>query len=144
MCLNISLCAHILYESFCISWNWATLSFPTLGKFSTLISSSIFLCPFSFVSSSGTPIIQMWVCFFLSQKSSETLLIILLFFFFLFCSTAETSTILCFRLLIYSSASVFLLLILFSVFFISVIVLFISVCTFFSSPLSLLAIPAQS
>ena len=66
------------------------------------------------------------------------------FFFFLFCSTAETSTILCFRLLIYSSASVFLLLILFSVFFISVIVLFISVCTFFSSPLSLLAIPAQS
>ena len=50
----------------------------------------------------------------------------------------------CFRSLIHSSASGFLLLILFSVFFISVIILFNSVCMFFSSPWSLLTILAQS
>ena len=83
MCLDISLLAYTLYESFCTSWNWATIFFQTLGKFSTTISSSIFLCHFSFVSSSGTPIIQMLVCFLFSQKSSETVLITLLIYIFI-------------------------------------------------------------
>ena len=32
-----------------ISWTWVAISFPILGNFSTIISPSIFLCPFFFV-----------------------------------------------------------------------------------------------
>jgi len=40
-----------------VSWTWVTISLPILGKFSTVISSSIFSCPFFLSSSSGTPTI---------------------------------------------------------------------------------------
>ena len=53
--------------------------------------------------------------------------------FSLFCSMAVNYTILSSRALIFSSASVILVLIPSSVFFISVIVLFISVCLFINS-----------
>ena len=46
-----------------------SLSIPILGKFSTIISSSIFSWPFFLSSSSGTPMIQILVCLTLSQKS---------------------------------------------------------------------------
>ena len=46
-----------------------TISFPILGKFSTIFSSNIFSVPFFFSSSSGTPIIWMLVHFILSQRS---------------------------------------------------------------------------
>ena len=45
----------ILYGTLCVSWTWVTISFPMLGKFSTIISSNIFSDPFFFSSSSGTP-----------------------------------------------------------------------------------------
>ena len=78
----------------------------------------------SFLSSlSGTPIMQMLLRLMLSQRSLR--LSSFLFIFSLFCSMAVNSTILSSRSLICSYASVILLLIPASLFFISVIVLFI-------------------
>ena len=76
----------------------------------------IFSDPFFFSSSSGTPIIRMLVCLVLSLRLSSILFIL----FYLFCSLADISTILSSSSLIRSSASVILLLIPSSVFFISV------------------------
>ena len=42
-----------------VCWTWVAISFPILGKFSTIISSSIFLCPFFLSSSSGSPVIRI-------------------------------------------------------------------------------------
>ena len=86
------------------------ISFPILGKFSTVISSNIFSVPLFFSSSSGTPIIRMLVCLVLSQRSLR-LSSILFILFSLFCSVAVISTILSSRSLFRSSASVILLLI---------------------------------
>ena len=74
----------------------------------------------------------MLVCLMLSQRSLR-LSSFLFILFSLFYSTAVNSTILSSRSLICSYASVILLLIPSSVFFTSVIVLFISVCLFFNS-----------
>jgi len=92
----------------------------------------IFLVPFLFSSSSGTPIIQMLVHLIWSQRSlrlSSALFIL----FTLFCSSEVISTILSSSSLIRSSASNILLLIPSRVFLISVIVLFVYVCLFFNS-----------
>ena len=67
ICLSMFLFGFILYGTLCVSWTWLTLSFPILGKFLTIISSSIFSDPFFFYSSSGTPIIQMLVRLMLSR-----------------------------------------------------------------------------
>ena len=86
-----------------------------------------FLRPF-LSSPSGTPIMQTLVHLMLSQRS----LILSLFLFILlslFCSAAVISTNLSSSSLIHFSASLILLLIPSSVFFISVIVSFISVCS---------------
>ena len=41
-------CSVFLYRTVCASWTWVTISFPRLGKFSAIISSScIFSGPFS-------------------------------------------------------------------------------------------------
>ena len=58
MCLGVFLLGFILYRTRCASWTWVAISFPTLGKFSTIISSNIFSGPFSLSSLSGTPIMQ--------------------------------------------------------------------------------------
>ena len=42
MCLGVFLLGFILYGTRCASWTWVAISFPRLGKFSTLISSGIF------------------------------------------------------------------------------------------------------
>ena len=47
MCLGVFLLGFILYGTLCTSWTWVAISFPRLGKFSTLISSNIFSGPFS-------------------------------------------------------------------------------------------------
>ena len=65
MCLGVFLLGCILYGTLCASWG---ISFPLLGKFSTIISSNISSVPF-FSSSSGTPIIQMLVHLMLCQRS---------------------------------------------------------------------------
>ena len=58
MCLGVFRLGFILFETLWVSWTWVIISFPILGKFPTIISSSIFSCPFFFSSSSGTPMIQ--------------------------------------------------------------------------------------
>jgi len=50
----------ILFGTLWVSWTWVAISFPILGKFYTIISSSIFSCPFFLSSYSGTPMIQIW------------------------------------------------------------------------------------
>ena len=94
-------------------------SFPILGKFSTIISSYIFLVPFFFSSSYRTPIIRLLVRLMLSQRSLR-LSSVLFILFSLFCSVVVISTILSSRSLIHSSASVILLLIPSRVFLISI------------------------
>ena len=139
MCLGVFFLGFILYGTLCASWTWVTISYPILGKFLTIVSSNIFSDPFFFCSSSGTSVIRMLVHLVLSQRSLRWFSILFILFS-LFCSSAVIYTILSSSSLICSSASVILLLIPSSVFFISVIVLFISVCLFFSSSRSLLHI----
>ena len=113
------------------------ISFPMLRKFSTLISSNIFSDPFYFSSSSGPLIIRMLVGLMLSQWFLR-LPSILFIIFSLFCSAVVISTILPFRSLICSSASVIVLLILSRKILIYFIVLFIIVYLLFNSSMSLL------
>ena len=47
MCFGVALLGFILPAALCASWIWLAISFPMLGKFSVIISSNIFLGPFS-------------------------------------------------------------------------------------------------
>ena len=58
MCLGVFGLGFILFGTLWVSWTWVAISFRILGKFSTIISSSVFSWPF-FLSSSGTPMIRM-------------------------------------------------------------------------------------
>ena len=49
MCLVVFRLGLILFGTLWVSWTWVVISFPTLGKFSAIISSSIFLMVFLFV-----------------------------------------------------------------------------------------------
>ena len=69
MCLGMFGLRFILFGTLWISWTWVPISFPILGKFSTIISSSIFSCPFFWFYSSGTPVVQMLQHLTLSQRS---------------------------------------------------------------------------
>src|SRR5574341_1071695 len=73
MCLGVFCLGFILLGTFWVSWTWVIISFPILGKFSTIISSSIFSWSF-FLSSSGTPMIQMLGHLILSQRSQIVLI----------------------------------------------------------------------
>ena len=68
VCLGVFCLGFILFGTLWVSWTWVTISFPILGKFSTIVYSSIFSCPFFLYSSSGTPMIQMLGCLTLSQR----------------------------------------------------------------------------
>jgi len=75
----------ILFGTPWVSWTWVIISFPILGKFSTIISSSIFSWSsffFFLSSSSGTPMIRMLGRLTLSHKVSEIVLISFNSFFF--------------------------------------------------------------
>ena len=48
LCLGVFCLGFILSGTFWVSWTWVTISFPILGKFSTIISSSIFSFLFVF------------------------------------------------------------------------------------------------
>ena len=69
MCLGLFPLGFILYGTLHASWTWLTISFPMLGKFSTIISSKVFSSPFFFSSSSSAPIIWMFLHLILSQRS---------------------------------------------------------------------------
>ena len=43
ICLGVFLLGFILPGTLSASWTWVAISFPMLGKFSTIISSNIFL-----------------------------------------------------------------------------------------------------
>ena len=58
----------ILHGILCTSWTWMTVLFPMLGKFSST-SLHLFYKALSLSHPSGTPIMQMLVCFTLSQRS---------------------------------------------------------------------------
>ena len=68
MCLGVFHLGFILFGTLWVSWTWVAISFSILGKFSTIISSSVFSWSF-FLSSSGTPMIIMLGRLTLSQRS---------------------------------------------------------------------------
>ena len=124
MCLGVFLLGFILY---------GTLRFLDLGGYFHSHVREVFdynlfkYFLWSFLSPpSGTPIMRMLLHLMLSQRSLR-LSSFLFILFSLFYSTTVNSTILSFRLLIRSSASVILLLVPSSVVFVSVIVLFMTV-----------------
>ena len=57
ICLGMLCLGFFLFGTLWVSWTWVVISFPILGKFSTIISSSIFSWSFFLFSSSGTPMI---------------------------------------------------------------------------------------
>ena len=69
MCLGVFCLGFILFGTLWVSWTWVAISFPILGKFSAIISSSMFSWAFFLSSSSGTPMIRMLRRFTLSQWS---------------------------------------------------------------------------
>ena len=82
MCLGVFCLGFILFGILWISWTWVAISFFILWKFSTIISSSIFSCPF-FLSSSGTPMILNVGHLTLSQRSPRLSSFLLILFSFL-------------------------------------------------------------
>ena len=122
MCLVVFCLEFILFGTLWVSCTWAIISFPILGKFSTIISSSIFSWSFFLSSSSGTPMIQMLGHLTLSQRSLRFPHLILFSFFL---SVSFISTSLSSTPFILSSAYVILLLVPSSLFLISFIALFI-------------------
>ena len=85
MCLGVFCLGFILFGALWVSWTWVAISFSISGKFSTIISSSIFSWSFFLSSSSGFPKIQMLGRLTLSQRSvSLSSFLLILFFFFLY------------------------------------------------------------
>ena len=80
LCLGMFLLGFILYGTLCSSWTWVAISFPMLGKFSSIISSDIFYGPFSLSSPSGTPIMQMMLHLMLSQRCLRLSSFLFIFF----------------------------------------------------------------
>ena len=85
MCLGVFHLGFILFGLW-VSWTCVTISFPILGKFSAIISSSLFSWPFYLSSSSGTPMIQMLGRFHIVPEVPEVVLICFdSFFYFPLC-----------------------------------------------------------
>jgi len=81
MCLGVFHLGFILFGTLWVSWTWVIISFLILGKFSTIISSSIF--SWSFFLSSGTPMIRMLGLLTFSQRCLRLSSFLLIHFSFL-------------------------------------------------------------
>ena len=103
MCLGVFHLGFILFGTLRVSWAWVIIFFPIIGKFSTIISSSIFSWSFFLSSSSGTPMIRMLYHLILSWRSLRLSSFLLISFSF-FLSDSFISTILSSISLILSSA----------------------------------------
>ena len=112
-CIGVFLFGFILYGT--LHFLDLSVSFPMLGKFSAIISSNIFLGPFSLLLGEERNVNVG--AFNVIPEVSWTVLILLILFS-LVCSTAVISTNLSSSSLIHSSASFILLLIPSSVFYI--------------------------
>ena len=106
LCLGVFCLGFVLFGILWDSWTWVIISFPVLGKFSTIISSSIFSWSFFLSSSSGTPMIQMLERFILPWRSLRLSSFLLIRFSF-FLSDSFLSTTLSSTSLILSSAPLF-------------------------------------
>ena len=137
MCLWVFCLGFILFGTLWVSWTWVIISFPILGKFSTIISSSIFSWSFFLSSSSGTPMIQMLGHLTLTHRSLRLCWFLLIRFSF-FLSDSFISTTLSSPSLILSSASIFYYLFPQECFLISFIALFVIYWLIFISYRSLL------
>ena len=93
----------------CASWIRMSASFPSLGKFSAIISSNAFSASFSLSSSSsGTPI--MWMLLHLVESlTSLSLFLLCVILFYLYCSAGFLSAPLSSRSPVHFSASSVLL-----------------------------------
>ena len=119
MCLGVFLLGFILLRNLWASWTWLTISFPILVKFSGF--SNIFSGLFSLFS--WDPYHANVGVFNVIPEDSGCLPLLFLFspiLFSIFFFTTVFSTILSSRSFIHSSASIILLLIHSSVFFISI------------------------
>ena len=99
MCLGVFHLGFILFGSLWVSWTWMAISFPILGKFSAIISSSNFSWPF--FSSSSRRIFKMlcWTESFFPKFFrfwSVTTLTLLLPFYLLYCLSICTYVCLAF------------------------------------------------
>ena len=124
MCLGAFHLGFILFGTLWVSWTWVAISFPMLGKFSTITSSSIFSSLFFFAFFFWDSYDLNVGVFNIVPEVPEVLLISFNSVSF-FLSASFTSTILSSTTLILSSASVILLLVLSRVLLISVITLFL-------------------
>ena len=84
MCLRVFQLGFILFMTLWVSWTCVTISFPILGKFSTIISLNSFSWSFFLSSSSGSPMIRMLGHLTLSQRSLRSSFVLIRFSFFLF------------------------------------------------------------
>ena len=69
MCLGACLFGFNLFETLQASWTWMSVSFPRLGILQLLFLQISFSVPFSFSSTSGTPIMWMLCYLLLYQRS---------------------------------------------------------------------------
>ena len=85
MCLGVFCFGFILFGTLWVCWTWVIISFPVLGKFSTIISSSIFSWSFFLSSSSGTLMIRILEHLTLFQRFLRLFSFLLVLFSSLFC-----------------------------------------------------------
>jgi len=87
MCLGVFHLGLILFGTLWVSWTWVITSFPSLRKFSAIISSSIFSWSSFLSSSSGTPMIRMLGHLTLSQRPLRLSSFLLIHFSFFLSDT---------------------------------------------------------